>query len=88
MEMKTFFFRDRHNFGRIIAKLETEWKCRPFFLEITIFLREKVKDGSKDPFFLENTNFWKFLPQAPEFEYPPLIMKINTFRDYYNAARK
>ena len=52
-------------------------KVKTFFLEITKTL---------ESLFLENTNFWKFLPQAPEFEYPSLIMKINIFRDYCNAA--
>ena len=51
IEVKTFFFRDHHDFGRKIVK-------------------DEIKES---PFsFLENINFWKFLPQAPEFEHPPL----------------
>ena len=60
-----------------------------FFLEITMTLGEKSERRNQSPFsFLENINFWKFLPRAPEFEYPPMIMKINIFRDHYGAARK
>ena len=58
------------------------------FRDHYIFGRKSERRNQRPFFFLENTNSWKFLPQAPEFEYPPLIMKINTFRDYYNAARK
>ena len=80
---ENFFFRDYDNFGRKKRK----WRRFFFFIEITIILGEK-NERQNQSLFLENTNFWKFLPQAPEFEYPPLIMKINIFRDYCNAARK
>ena len=52
-------------------------------------LGEKSERRNQSPFsFLENINFWKFLPWAPEFEYPTLLMKINIFRGYSNVAQK
>ena len=51
-------------------------RSEDLFLEVTmIFWEEKAKDEIKAFFsFLENINFWKFLPRAPEFEHPPLAM--------------
>ena len=59
-----------------------------FFLEITINLEEKSERRNQSPLFFRKHQIWKFLPQAPKFEYLLLIMKINIFRDYYTAARK
>ena len=36
---------------------------------------------NQSPFFLENINFWKFLPWAPELEYPPLWERFFVFRE-------
>ena len=42
--------------------------------ENLFFRREKSKRRDQSSFsFLENINFWKSLPRAPEFEYPPLV---------------
>ena len=43
-----------------------------FFLEITMIFGEKSKKRNQSLFSLENINFWKFLPQTPEFKYPAL----------------
>ena len=42
-----------------------------------MILGEKSERRDQSSFsFLENINFWKSLPRAPEFEYPPLSMHI------------
>ena len=49
-----------------------------FFLEITMILEEKSERPDQSSFsFLENIkfNFLKSLPRAPEFEYPPLLVR-------------
>ena len=39
-----------------------------------MILREKSERRDQSSFsFLENINFWKSLPRALEFEYPPLV---------------
>ena len=45
-----------------------------FFSEVTMILGEKreIRDQSSF-FFLENINFWEFLPRALTLNYPPLI---------------
>ena len=46
-----------------------------FFLENTVVLREKSEGQDQSSFsFLKNIIFWKSLPRAPEFEYPPLVI--------------
>ena len=37
--------------------------------------KSERRDQSSFP-FLENINFWKSLPRAPEFEYPPLVVML------------
>ena len=37
---------------------------------------EKNENPGSKTFFLENTNFWKSLPRAPNFEYPSLHTHI------------
>ena len=47
-----------------------------FFLEITMILGEKSERQDQSSFScLENINFWKSLPRAPEFEYTPLALE-------------
>ena len=43
-----------------------------FFRDHHDFGRKKGNTRSKPYFFLENIKFWKFLPPASNFEYPPL----------------
>ena len=64
------FFRDHYEVG---TKSGKSIRSEDFFLEISMILVEKKEIRDKSPFFLENTNFWEFLPRAPNFEYPPLI---------------
>ena len=45
-----------------------------FFLEITMMLGEKRELRDQSFFFIENIKFWKSLPWAPNFEYPPLMV--------------
>ena len=40
-----------------------------------------MKHEMKVLFFLENIGFWKFLPRAPEFEYPLLCERFFGFRE-------
>ena len=48
-----------------------------FFFRVTIISGEKSERRDQSSFsFLENINFWKTLPRAPEFEYPPLVEAI------------
>ena len=47
-----------------------------FFRDHHDFGRKKGNTRSKPLFFLENTNFWEFLPRAPNFEYPPLGLRV------------
>ena len=61
---------DHHDFGRKIPKSEDLFFF--FFREHHDFGRKKGNTRSESYFFLENIKFWKFLPQAPNFEYPPL----------------
>ena len=45
-------------------------------------LGENGEKRNQSPFaFLENNNFWKFLPQAPEFKYPPLCERFFGLRE-------
>ena len=44
-----------------------------FFLEIAMMLGEKSEGRNQSLFFLENINFWKFLPRTPELEYLSLL---------------
>ena len=37
-----------------------------------MILREKREVRDQSPFFFENIKFWKSLPRAPNFKYPPL----------------
>ena len=40
-----------------------------------MILGEKSERRDQSSFsFLENVNFWKSLPRAPEFEYPPPLI--------------
>ena len=42
-----------------------------------MILGEKSERLDQNSFsFLENINFWKFLPRAPEFKHPPLALTI------------
>ena len=48
-----------------------------FFSEITLILGEKSERRDQSSFScLVNINFWKSLPRAPEFEYPPLMITV------------
>ena len=70
------FFRDDYEVGTKSGKykIDSKWDLF-FFFEIPMILGEKSKRRDQSPLsFLENINFWKSLPRAPEFEYPPLFI--------------
>ena len=66
----------------MVNRRSIQGEDRFFFLEITMILGKKSERRNQSPFFfLENINFWKFLPRAPGFEYPPLCERFFGFRE-------
>ena len=66
----------------ILGEKRDQIKVKTFFFrDHNDFGRKKRNTRSKPFFFLENIKFWKSLPRAPNFEYPPLLMinlKLNS----------
>ena len=61
--------------------MQDQFEVKTFFFENTVILEEKSERRDHNSFsFLENINFWKSLPRAPEFKYPPLIIEVFFFK--------
>ena len=74
-------------FGRKVGNRRSI-RNEDLFLEITMILGEKRQIRDQNHIFLENIQFWKSLPRAPNFEYPPLIIATQSTTPYIRIKTK